>query len=128
MSQLAEEDFSHYQTKIKLFSLVKSSQTVLALVGVGLSSLSGLPTFRDEGAFWRGHESTSMARRSIFIRDPSLVWQFYKHRRRMALDACPNRGHFALARLARLKRNFLAITQNIDGKISMASVFPVLIE
>ncbi len=63
-----------------------------------------------------------MAERSTFIKDPGLVWLFYESRRKMALAAYPNAGHLALAQLARSKKNFLAITQNIDGMIFVASL------
>ncbi len=116
MDVIEEDDASTCSSAAELPDLLRSSQTVLALVGAGLSKPSGLPTFRGEGARWRGHASASLAKRSMFIKDPCLVWQFYETRRKMAMVAYPNAGHFALAQLARSEKNFLAITQNIDGK------------
>ncbi|WPH03935.1 Hypothetical protein R9X50_00681800 [Acrodontium crateriforme] len=98
-----------------LIDSLKNSTRILALIGAGLSRPSGLPTFRHEGSIWRGKPVSSMATRSAFAEDPGLVWQFYESRRQMALRALPNRGHKALAELARAKPEFLAITQNIDG-------------
>lgn len=43
------------------------------------------------------------------------MWQFYAHRRHAALRAKPNRGHLALAALARRHPDFLTLTQNVDG-------------
>ncbi|RYP38356.1 hypothetical protein DL767_002596 [Monosporascus sp. MG133] len=95
--------------------LVNSSTRILALCGAGLSAASGLPTFRGAGGLWRNHEATSLATPEAFEADPVLVWLFYAWRRHMALKARPNRGHYALAELAKKKDGFLCLTQNVDG-------------
>ncbi|KAI0976449.1 DHS-like NAD/FAD-binding domain-containing protein [Xylaria arbuscula] len=105
------------QTSIAEFrKLVNSSSRILALCGAGLSAASGLPTFRGAGGLWRNHESTSLATPEAFEEDPALVWLFYAWRKHMALQAKPNRGHYALAELAKKKKeDFLCLTQNVDG-------------
>lgn len=106
------------RTSIEEFKeLFNSSDRVLALCGAGLSAASGLPTFRGAGGLWRNHEPTSLATPDAFEEDPSLVWLFYAWRRHMALKAKPNRGHYALAELAKKKENFLCLTQNVDGRL-----------
>ncbi|KAK5636967.1 hypothetical protein RRF57_012679 [Xylaria bambusicola] len=95
--------------------LVNKSNRILAVCGAGLSAASGLPTFRGAGGLWRNHEPTSLARPEAFADDPALVWLFYAWRKHMALRANPNRGHYALAKLAMKKDNFLCLTQNVDG-------------
>ena len=94
---------------------LKSSRRIMALLGAGLSAASGVPTFRGAGGFWREHDATDLATPEAFEKDPSLVWQFYNFRRHNALKAKPNRAHFALAKLAKVKPDFLVISQNIDG-------------
>lgn len=94
---------------------LQSSKRILALLGAGLSAASGLPTFRGAGGLWRSHDAMSLATPEAFVRNPCLVWQFYSYRRHMALEAQPNPAHFALADLARRKRDFLTLTQNVDG-------------
>ncbi len=94
---------------------LKSSKRILALCGAGLSASSGLPTFRGAGGYWRTYDATQLATSEAFMEDPSLVWQFYNYRRHMALQAKPNRAHFALAELARRNPDFLTISQNVDG-------------
>lgn len=98
-------------------SHLKSSTRVLALLGAGLSASSGLPTFRGAGGIWRSHDAMSLATPEAFEEDPGLVWQFYSYRRHMALQAQPNRAHFALAELARRKRGFITLSQNVDGTL-----------
>ena len=95
---------------------LRYSDRVLALCGAGLSAASGLPTFRGVGGLWRSYDATSLATPEAFIRDPGLVWQFYSYRRHMALGVKPNPGHYALAELARRKKGFLTLSQNVDGK------------
>ncbi|KKY30700.1 putative sir2 family histone [Diaporthe ampelina] len=100
--------------------LIKSSNRILALCGAGLSAASGLPTFRGAGGLWRNHEPTSLATPEAFEKDPALVWLFYAWRRHMCLKAQPNKGHQALAELAKKKEDFICLTQNVDGLSSRA--------
>ena len=95
---------------------LRYSDRVLALCGAGLSAASGLPTFRGAGGLWRSYDAVSLATPEAFARDPSLVWQFYNYRRHMALQAKPNPAHYALAELARRKKGFLTLSQNVDGR------------
>ena len=56
-----------------------------------------------------------LATPGAFEENPGLVWQFYSYRRHMALNAQPNKAHYALAELARKKEGFLTLSQNVDG-------------
>jgi NAD-dependent SIR2 family protein deacetylase len=95
---------------------LSQSTRVLALLGAGLSASSGLPTFRGAGGLWRTHDATQLATPEAFAADPGLVWQFYSYRRHMALNAKPNRAHYALAEFAKKRGNgFLTLSQNVDG-------------
>ena len=114
--QLPREDLDIGLDDYASFSQhLRSSTRILALLGAGLSAASGIPTFRGKGGSWRNHDAMQLATPEAFYKEPSLVWQFYDERRRAALDAAPNKAHFALAQLAKHKPGFLAITQNIDG-------------
>ena len=99
-------------------SYLQSSTCILALLGAGLSASSGLPTFRGAGGLWRSYDAVSLATPEAFNRDPGLVWQFYSYRRHMALEAKPNAAHFALAELARRKKGFITLSQNVDGTLT----------
>jgi hypothetical protein len=96
--------------------ILKGSNRILALCGAGLSASSGLPTFRGAGGLWREFEATTLATPEAFEADPALVWLFYAWRRHLAFKAKPNPAHYALAALARMKENFLCLTQNVDGE------------
>ncbi|CAP80427.1 Pc12g08000 [Penicillium rubens Wisconsin 54-1255] len=94
---------------------LRGCKRIVALLGAGISASSGLPTFRGAGGLWRSHDATSLATPEAFDETPGLVWQFYSYRRHMALQADPNRAHYALAELARRNEDFLTLSQNVDG-------------
>jgi NAD-dependent deacetylase len=86
------------------------------LTGAGASAESGIPTFRDAGGLWRKYRIEEVASPYARRRDPGLVWDFYSMRRRVASEAKPNPGHFALAALERTIRDrFFLCTQNVDN-------------
>jgi NAD-dependent SIR2 family protein deacetylase len=95
---------------------LRGCKRILALVGAGISASSGLPTFRGAGGLWRSYDATSLATPEAFENTPGLVWQFYSYRRHMALQAEPNRAHYALAQLARRNEDFITLSQNVDGE------------
>jgi len=59
-----------------------------------------------------------LATPQAFVRDPSLVWEFYHWRREVVSRCKPNAGHLALAAFERQAQQqgieFTIITQNID--------------
>ncbi|KAK6354980.1 hypothetical protein TWF696_004107 [Orbilia brochopaga] len=91
------------------------SKRILALCGAGLSASSGLATFRGAGGLWKTHDAMSLATPQAFTKDPSLVWQFYSARRQAAFSAKPNAAHHALAALSIKNKDFITVTQNVDG-------------
>ncbi len=95
---------------------VGAEDYVFVLTGAGVSSESGLATFRGAGGLWRGYRAEEVATPEAWARDAELVWQFYSMRREKALAVEPNPAHFALARLEqRLGERFLLCTQNVDN-------------
>jgi len=89
---------------------------VVVLTGAGVSAESGIKTFRDSDGLWENHNIEDVATPEAWLRNPELVWDFYKQRYANARSAEPNPGHYALADLeTRLGKNFWLITQNVDG-------------
>ena len=98
---------------------LRGANRVVALTGAGISAESGIPTFRGAGGLWRQVDATQMASPGAFDNDPSLVWEFYHHRREHCARCAPNAGHAALARLhrgmvAQGKGGVTVVTQNVD--------------
>ncbi len=88
---------------------------VVVLTGAGISAESGLPTFRDAGGLWEGHDPMVVATPESFEADPDLVQRFYDERRAALARVRPNAAHRALARLEeRLGDDLHLVTQNID--------------
>jgi len=91
------------------------AKRVAVLTGAGVSAESGVPTFRGAGGLWRQYRAEDLATPEAFQRDPGLVWEWYDWRRQLIAKCEPNPAHHAIARLEREAREFLLITQNVDG-------------
>jgi NAD+-dependent protein deacetylase sirtuin 5 len=115
------------QDYISFSKHIKKSKRILALLGAGLSAPSGITTFRGAGSLWRGLSPCSLTAPYFLNQDTVLFWQFYHYRRHLALEAKPNPGHYALAKLAQVK-DCMAISQNIDGEENQQYVGSHVIE
>lgn len=88
-------------------------QKIVVLTGAGISAESGISTFRDSGGLWEGHDVMEVASVEGWRNDPEKVLEFYNVRRRQAMEAEPNEGHKAVARLEEYY-DVTVITQNVD--------------
>ena len=86
---------------------------IVILTGAGISAESGLGTFRDVDGLWTQYNLEDVATPEGFLRNPSLVLDFYNKRRANCLSAQPNAAHHALARLE-AAHDVLIVTQNVD--------------
>lgn len=95
---------------------LRDARHVLVLTGSGASAESGVPTFREaQTGLWENFNPMELATPDAFLRDPALVWRWYRWRRELVARAEPNPGHYALARLADRIPRLTLITQNVDG-------------
>jgi len=95
------------------------ARRIVVLTGAGISAESDIPTFRDTmEALWKEFDPQELATPEAFARDPETVTRWYDHRRTRCLEAEPNPGHRALARLERVMRErggtCTILTQNVD--------------
>jgi len=105
----------------KLKELIGKSKSLVAFTGAGLSSESGIPTYRGINGVWSKYDPAKYASYDYFVTDPSYYWQFFRDVRYPSLEhARPNAAHYFLVELE--KRNILkqVITQNIDGLHQLA--------
>jgi NAD-dependent deacetylase len=94
---------------------ISPNDRLLVLTGAGVSTESGIPTFRGVNGLWRNYRIEEVASPHAWRRDPRLVWEFYSMRRRVATAAKPNPAHFALAKLEQqLGNRMFLCTQNVD--------------
>ena len=78
-----------------------------------MSAESGIPTFRDAGGLWEGHDVMDVASPQGWAKNRELVLDFYNKRRQNVREAQPNSAHIALAQLQD-KFEMNIITQNVD--------------
>lgn len=95
---------------------LRAARSVFVLTGAGVSAESGIQTFRAPGVgLWSQYRVEDVATPDAWRRNPSLVWSWYTHRRRLARLAQPNLAHLALAQLEQRTPSFTLATQNVDG-------------
>lgn len=106
---------------------LEAADRVVALVGAGISTDSGIPDFRGPKGLWTlSPKSERMSDISYYVSDPevrALAWQ--SRLENPAWTAEPNAGHQALAELEKQGRMAAIITQNIDGLQQLAGSDPV---
>jgi len=98
---------------------LRLARSVAVLTGAGISSESGIPTFRDAmTGLWAQYNPADLATPEAFHRDPERVSRWYDERRCNVARCRPNPGHIALARLQKFLvkqgKAFTLITQNVD--------------
>jgi NAD-dependent deacetylase len=86
---------------------------LVVLTGAGMSSESGIKTFRDSGGLWEEYDVSEVATPQAWMKNRNLVLRFYNERRRQLATCKPNEGHYGLARLEKYF-DVQIITQNID--------------
>jgi len=86
---------------------------ITVLTGAGISTESGINTFRATDGLWEGHDVMEVASPIGWRNNPELVLEFYNKRRRQLLEVSPNDAHRALAALEK-KYEVTIITQNVD--------------
>jgi NAD-dependent deacetylase len=99
----------------RLIAKLRSAGSVAVLTGAGVSAESGVPTFRGENGIWKKFKPEELANFEAFMRNPELVWEWYRHRKQIIAGIQPNPGHYALAELEKRYDHFSVITQNIDN-------------
>jgi len=108
------------QILTELVNKVPKNGTVTVLTGAGVSTESGIPTFREaQVGLWSKYNPQELATPQAFSADPQLVWDWYNWRRQLVAKALPNPGHQALAALEhhlnQESQRCEIITQNVDG-------------
>lgn len=88
--------------------------SIVVLTGAGISAESGVPTFRGEDGLWRQYRAEELATPQAFVRNPTLIWEWYDWRRGLIAGCDPNAAHHTLVEMERNCGDFTLITQNVD--------------
>ncbi len=86
---------------------------LVVFTGAGMSADSGLSTFRDSDGLWMNRRVEDICTPEALVHNRADVIDFYNQRRRDALAAKPNAGHYAVAELEKYFETYV-ITQNVD--------------
>ncbi|MDQ5936247.1 MAG: NAD-dependent deacetylase [Cyanobacteriota bacterium erpe_2018_sw_21hr_WHONDRS-SW48-000092_B_bin.40] len=98
----------------------KLYKNVVVLTGAGVSTASGLPTYRGAGGLWADPDTARFSSPEGCEQDPDAAWRFWSKLREKSLQAEPNATHSALSDWAFWHsmwedRSLTLITQNVDG-------------
>eukprot|EP00930_Biecheleria_cincta_P067945 TRINITY_DN5492_c1_g1_i1.p1 TRINITY_DN5492_c1_g1~~TRINITY_DN5492_c1_g1_i1.p1 ORF type:complete len:641 (+),score=118.51 TRINITY_DN5492_c1_g1_i1:113-2035(+) len=104
----------------RVAQVLRKSRRVLVLTGAGISSESGVPTFRGSDGYWtvgsENYRPQELATWEKFNEMPEELWKWYQYRWGICRSAKPNAGHHALVELESLvEGGIMLVTQNIDG-------------
>jgi len=99
----------------QLREIIGSAKQIVAFTGAGISTESGIPDFRSPGGIWTRYKPIYF---DDFMASDEMRRESW--RRKFATDetmlnAEPNAGHRALAKLVEQGRMSAIITQNVDG-------------
>lgn len=101
----------------QLKSWIKESKKIVFFGGAGISTESGIPDFRSVDGLYNQRYDRSpeeILSHSFYMRHPDEFFRFYRDKM-LYLDAKPNKGHLALAKLEEMGKLTAVVTQNIDG-------------
>ena len=99
----------------QLSKLIDDATRTVVFTGAGISTESGIPDFRSPNGVW---SQTSPIYFDEFIASSDMrieAWRRKFEIDRDMIDAEPNRGHRAVAKLVGIGKVRAVITQNIDG-------------
>ena len=70
-----------------LQAALRDARHVCVLTGAGISAESGVPTFREaQTGLWEQYDPQDLATPDAFVRDPALVWRWYRWRRELVAN------------------------------------------
>jgi NAD-dependent deacetylase len=103
------------QVDNSLIEALKESESIVFFTGAGISSESGIPTFRGKEGLWNKFKPEELANFDAFMRNPELVWEWYNYRRKIVHDAQPNPAHLTIAEMQNHFKDVTVVTQNVDN-------------
>ncbi len=106
---------NHDEKIAEAAKVLAHSKNVVVFTGAGVSSESGIPTFRGEDGLWENYRAEELATPYAFAQNPEKVWEWYDWRRQLIHKCKPNPAHKVIAEMESYFPKFYVITQNVDG-------------
>ena len=99
----------------RLAGLIEDARRAVVFTGAGISTESGIPDFRSPTGIWS--QTTPIYYEEFLASEEARIesWRRKFLIDRDIVDASPNRGHRAVAKLVRVGKVASVITQNIDN-------------
>ena len=85
--------------------LIQSCRRPVVFTGAGMSSESGMRTFRGENGLWNEYSPEQLSSIDGLLSDPVVVWEWYKMRFMRTDEVKPHPGYYALTELQKLKKD-----------------------
>jgi NAD-dependent deacetylase len=98
-----------------LIDALEHSEAIVFFTGAGISSESGIPTFRGKDGIWNKLKPEELANFNAFIQNPEMIWEWYNHRKKIIHEAQPNAAHLTIAEMQNHFKTVSVVTQNIDN-------------
>jgi len=99
----------------ELINALKETESLVFFTGAGISSESGIPTFRGKEGLWNKFKPEELASFDAFIKNPALVWEWYNYRKKIVKEAQPNPAHLTIAEMQNHFKDITVVTQNVDN-------------
>jgi NAD-dependent deacetylase len=107
---------------LKLKALLDAAKDIMVFTGAGISTESGIPDFRSPGGIWSKYRPIEFSEFMASEEARRESWRRKFATDTVMLQAEPNAGHRAVARLVELGKCSAVVTQNVDGLHAKAGV------
>lgn len=94
---------------------IRTAKSIVFFTGAGVSAESGIPTFRGKDGIWNKLKPEELANFNAFLKNPEMVWEWYKHRKKIVHESHPNPAHKTISDFQNIINDVTVITQNIDN-------------
>ncbi|MDP4115692.1 MAG: NAD-dependent deacylase [Bacteroidota bacterium] len=94
---------------------INNASSIVFFTGAGVSAESGIATFRGVDGIWTKLKPEELANFDNFLKNPEMVWAWYKYRKEVVNESKPNPAHLAIAEAQKRFTEVTVITQNIDN-------------
>ncbi|MCW8804655.1 MAG: NAD-dependent deacylase [Ignavibacteriaceae bacterium] len=98
-----------------LIDALRKAESIVFFTGAGISSESGIATFRGKEGLWNKFKPEELANFDAFIKNPVLVWEWYNYRKKIVHEAKPNAAHVTIAEMQNNFKDVTVVTQNVDN-------------